>query len=729
MNTRLIQFQKQLDKRKDYGDIFVTHIKSLLHWIRHNVFLIGLFSLIWFMLRTGTKPSRAVYPCQRAAASNSYIWLTIYILPSVSAVPRKISANFCKKKLLIIIVLAVIITESTVLGDVYEAREKSPIQVIDLTLTGRVAEVEPSSDIFVVKGTSESDDGVIDLINFMGNHELLFYKSPVVGRNGCPTGLIAKDDVIIIKVNSQWDERGGTNTDLLKALIKAIVNHPDGFTGEIIVADNGQDQYGPALSGGSLDWSRNNAEDISQSAQKVVDSFAGFYNVSTYLWDTITTKRVNEYFEGDMENGYVINETVNPRTGIIVSYPKFRTKFGTYISFKLGIWNNQTQTYDSERLKVINVPVLKSHLTYEVTACVKHYMGVASDKLTRQLGARTHNTIGTGGMGTEMVETRFPILNILDAIWVNAKPLAGPWTPYDKATRVNVIAASTDPVALDYWAAKHILLQAARALGYSGGASMDPDNTASGSFGHWLRLSMQEISRAGYQNTADEAHMNVYVLDFQPPLTTISFSGILGDDGWFTSEVTVTLSATEDSEVDKIEYSFDNISWITYSSSFTITREGRTSIYYKSTGKAGNVEAINSETIKIDKTTPSISITSPFNGSETRSSTVTVAFTGSDEISGIDHYEVRINGFSWINTAVDTAYTFMDVSDGTHTVYVKAVDKAGLSEEVSVTLTVNTSVIGGPGWTDDIIVSVAIAGIAFGLTGVAICSRKTERKA
>ena len=49
-------------------------------------------------------------------------------------------------------------------------------------------------------------------------------------RNGTPsTGLIAKDDVVIIKVNSQWDERGGTNTDLVKALIQAIVDHPDGF--------------------------------------------------------------------------------------------------------------------------------------------------------------------------------------------------------------------------------------------------------------------------------------------------------------------------------------------------------------------------------------------------------------------------------------------------------------------------------------------------------------------
>ncbi|MEM3055790.1 MAG: hypothetical protein QW639_01005, partial [Candidatus Bathyarchaeia archaeon] len=68
-----------------------------------------------------------------------------------------------------------------------------------------------------------------------------------------------------------------------------------------------------------------------------------------------------------------------------------------------------------------------------------------------------------------------------------------------------------DPVALDYWAAKHILIPAARLKGFSDTSSMDPDNRAKGSFGDWLRLSMEEMIRAGIQATMDEAHMNVYV--------------------------------------------------------------------------------------------------------------------------------------------------------------------------------------------------------------------------
>jgi uncharacterized protein (DUF362 family) len=118
-------------------------------------------------------------------------------------------------------------------------------------------------------------------------------------------------------------------------------------------------------------------------------------------------------------------------------------------------------------------------------------------------------------MGTEMVETRFPILSILDGIWVNAVPGAGPRTPYNSASRVNVVAASTDPIALDYWAAKHILVELARNKGYSETASMDPDNVDPASFGNWLRLSMQEMKMEGYETTCDESLMNIYVTQFQ----------------------------------------------------------------------------------------------------------------------------------------------------------------------------------------------------------------------
>ena len=302
--------------------------------------MIGLLSLIWFLLRTGTKPSRGVYPCQRVAAASGYLWLTTWVPPLLLAIPRRLAKTDLNKKRLVIVAvtLVVIVVGSVVLWKLHEVGRRPPEQAIGLTLEGRLAKVQPSSDIFVVVGTTGYDGGFSELISLMGERGLLFYKSDTNGENQGPNGLIARDDVVIIKVNCQWDERGGTNTDLLRAIIEAIVNHPDGFIGEIVVADNGQAQYGSLGTGGSLDWENSNAENPSQSAQRVVDMFSGSYRVSTYLWDEITRKAVGEYSEGDMEDGYIVNQTANPVTGIRVSYPKFRTKFGTYISFKRGVW-------------------------------------------------------------------------------------------------------------------------------------------------------------------------------------------------------------------------------------------------------------------------------------------------------------------------------------------------------------------------------------------------------
>ena len=482
----------------------LSRFLALLTKIKENSVLLGLASLSWLIFRSGTKPSRIAYPCQRAAAVNTWVMLSSLFLPFL-ATAQKRTGRLLYSKTMWAAVATVLIVGSGI-AYWWEGQPEMPqkeTQSLGLTLESKSAIAWPASDIFVVNGTTGQDNGVNELIRLMGINGLRFYQTQEDGITYGPEGLIARDDVVLIKVNCQWDERGGTNTDLLKALIQAIVNHPEGFAGEIIVADNGQGR-------GSLDWSDNNAEDESLSAQDVVDAFSDSFSVSTFLWDTIRQNQVDEYYSGDLEDGYVVSETADPETGIRTSYPKFQTVYGTYVSFMMGVWNPSTDSYQQERLKVINVPVLKTHSTYGVTASVKHYMGVVSQPLTD-----AHSTVGRGGMGTEMVETRFPILNILDAIWINPIPLNGPGTSYREATRVNVIIASTDPIALDYWAAKHVLIQTANLKGTGNTDTMEPDNSAEGSFGNWLKLSVQEISAAGYRVTKNEDQMNIHVTHLQ----------------------------------------------------------------------------------------------------------------------------------------------------------------------------------------------------------------------
>jgi hypothetical protein len=492
---------------------------------KHNscnkrLILFGVASLVWFIFRTGTKPSRITYPCQRAALANGSMLLGLSIpLWLTSALTR--TKKFISKKgislLTLLIIANVVLSSGGFLGSMQLAGAADPNQEFHLSLEPMQASSSPTSNLYVVNGRSYAN--VNELINLMGSNGLLFYESATSGENQGPNGLIANNDVILIKINEEWPERGGTNTDILKELIQALVDHPEGFVGEIVVADNGQWQ-------GNMNWPQSNAEDISQSTQDVVNMFSQDFKVSTCTWIPIRHTRVDEYSEGDPAEGYILYDNPDPETGIYASYPKFKTQFGTCISFKNGIWNG---TGYEKRLKVINMPVLKSHSGYGVTASLKHYMGVQSQGL-----GNGHLTIATGGMGTLMVETGLPTLNIIDAIWVNANPSpfsgAGPSTPYNQATRVNVLMASTDPVALDYWAARHVLMQTAKLIGYTDIHTIDPDDTDktgvdAEAFGVWLSRTENEIVDGGYTVTSDENKMNVHVnSETYPPTPTPAHS-------------------------------------------------------------------------------------------------------------------------------------------------------------------------------------------------------------
>jgi len=472
-------------------------------------------SIIWLIVRTGTKPSRISYPCQKAALTNINIFLVALGFPFARVTGQLLFQKMLKSrgiKVVMIASLLGILAFSTVETFTINSAPAVSLPPVILNLQSQTAESTSPSSLFIIQNASglqgNLDEAISALLSSMQSQGLNFFKT-----SATPSGLIGNNDVIIIKINGVDTQRSMTNTDLVKSLVKTIVAHPDGFTGEVVIADNGQ-------STGGVDMAENNAYDHSQSMTDVAGMFPN-HKVSAYSWWTFASRSVAEYSSGNYQDGYVVNYTSNTQTGIKVSYPKFQTAYGTYISFKNGVWNQSTGTYDSSRLKVINMPVFKSHGGYAVTACVKNYMGVGSETLTS-----CHYTIGDGGMATEMIETRFPTLNILDCIWINANPfqpadsstndLCGPITPYDAASYTNLIAASTDPVALEYWIAKHVGLPAAIQNGYTYISSMDPDYEPITydllqSYHNYLTASMNELKNHNRQATMLESEMNVYV--------------------------------------------------------------------------------------------------------------------------------------------------------------------------------------------------------------------------
>ncbi len=471
--------------------------------IQKSLLVFGMLNLLWFIFRTGTKPSRIVYPCQRAALKNiSISFASLIPVFSLSMIWLKLKTLFSFGRPLFFVLLVFTPISSGIILQVNYSYE-----AVNLDIKTIESVAGNASDIFIVNGPEVAH--VNDLIDLMNSYNLSFYQSNTEGDTQGPDGLIASADVVLLKVNCQWDRRGGTNTDMLKELIQAIVDHPDGFNGEIIVADNGQGR-------GSLDWSSTNSEFKNQSAQDVVDIFSSSFKISTYLWDYINAIEVDEYSLGDINDGYILYDIADPETDIFASYPKFQTDFGTNVSFKEGIWNGLTY---EKKLKVINLPVLKSHSGYGVTATLKNYMGVQSEDL-----ANGHNTVATGGMGTLMVECGLPTLNIIDAIWINANPESslaeGPYTSYSAATRVDMLIAGLDPVALDYWSAKNILMPAANLTGHTDCFSLDPDSSDSTglneAFGVWLNRTRDELIRAGYNVTTNTQYMNIYANSYTP---------------------------------------------------------------------------------------------------------------------------------------------------------------------------------------------------------------------
>src|SRR3989449_535481 len=165
------------------------------------------------------------------------------------------------------------------------------------------------------------------------------------------------------------------------------------------------------------------------------------------------------------------------------------------------------------------------------------------------------------------------------------------------------------------------------------------------------------------------------VSDITPPVTTYSASGSSGANSWYTSPVTVTLTATDDSSgIAAIHFRTDSGAWQSYVSPFTVPSDGSHAIEYYSTDSSGNNEALRTVTVKIDSTAPSSLValagTQAADGSYISSVDVTLAST--DATSGIQSSEYRVDGGAWRSYAS----IFPVSGNGTHTLEYHATDFA-----------------------------------------------------
>ena len=288
-------------------------------WFLANSLIGGFFALCWLLLRSGSKPSRFTYPCQQAAFSAASLAFGVPLVAAVIAARRRMAAGLRTPAGIGLAALGLLVTAGLwgylSRADDYRGPRLDPprdyrAQVYQVTDCPQ----DPVGEHFV---------GLDNLITLMGHRGLKFYRSLTESPEAGPEGIIAADDVVVVKINYQWPERGGSNVDVLRGLIRRIVDHPDTFTGEVVVCENAQ--FNPI---DGFDRSQNNAQDHSLSPHDVVFSFRmQGYVVSHYDWTIRRYTLVSEYSEGDMTDGYVRYPYDGGFYGRI-SYPKFRTAYG-----------------------------------------------------------------------------------------------------------------------------------------------------------------------------------------------------------------------------------------------------------------------------------------------------------------------------------------------------------------------------------------------------------------
>jgi hypothetical protein len=243
-------------------------------------------------------------------------------------------------------------------------------------------------------------------------------------------------------------------------------------------------------------------------------------------------------------------------------------------------------------------------------------------------------------------------------------------------------------------------------------------NTASLANGSYtIRLT---VTDAAGKSTVSSVSVNVDN-DSTAPTTTLSTSpaSVNGNNGWFKSATSITLSS---SEAGTTYYQWDSSggAWATYSGSFSAL-SGNHTLYYYSKDSDNNTETANSRVIKVDTTAPSaFTLTSPSAGAWQSIQKPTLSWNASsDAVSGLSSYIVKIDGAvdKTVSSSTTSTQVANNMSNGSHTWQIIAEDNAGNQTSVSsriinIDLSNPTASISSPASSAVLNGTVSIAGTA-----------------
>jgi hypothetical protein len=352
--------------------------------------------------------------------------------------------------------------------------------------------------------------------------------------------LIGRDDVVVFKPNAQWYRQGMTNTDVLGELVRAVLQRPGGFDGEVLVAEN--HHFEDPLSRGWTTDEPNGALNLRDLVDALATESGG--RVGRVHWQDAGPNPEpwqgdaggGEKAEGPGDEGYRwwLDEChVTPaEQRCAMTWPAFRSPVsGDLIDLRDGVLRDGAPT--GRRLRLINVSSINHHSRYAgVTASIKNLMGIVDMTCgfqgpepegyfnTHYIGMRDSHALWrwakkrggairraihkvlpeedaidfehTGGaLGHWMRTVRRPDLHVVTAEWIGF----GSRTITDLSARPGTVFASVDPVTLDAVAAREALMPATRAAGDAGRPFLehnDPDR-AGGAFRLFLEEARKKV--------------------------------------------------------------------------------------------------------------------------------------------------------------------------------------------------------------------------------------------
>ncbi|MBU6142143.1 hypothetical protein KGO95_03475 [Patescibacteria group bacterium] len=182
---------------------------------------------------------------------------------------------------------------------------------------------------------------------------------------------------------------------------------------------------------------------------------------------------------------------------------------------------------------------------------------------------------------------------------------------------------------------------------------VDQTNTCTPTAGTTATISTQGTNYVRYQavdnaGNVEALHSDPVKIDMTAPVSTAALSGTLGQNNWYTSAVTVALSATDaagGSGVNGVEVCVDQNNTCVptaIAASASVSTEGMNYVRYQAVDNAGNVEALHSTQVQVDTMPPASSITSPVKDDTITASPATVTVSVSDATSGTA--SVTVNG-------------------------------------------------------------------------------------